>query len=125
MKTGIPENAFKEVTGDTKGVAKQFRDLNKKEIKDLNQYTFRFEPTSRFASDMKGFVLSAKALGQMADTDAATVNLKQAAYWEHDCIGCMEDRPHGSRLMDCRLLLALDGFERRISPHIQAADALS
>ena len=82
MKNGIPENAFKEITGDTKGVAKQFRDLNKKEIKDLNQYTFRFEPTSRFASDMKGFVTSAKALGQMPDTDATTVNLKQAAYWD-------------------------------------------
>ncbi|MBE9078409.1 N-6 DNA methylase [Romeria aff. gracilis LEGE 07310] len=79
LKEGIPDNAFKPVTGDDKKLASQFKKRNKQERESsaAGQFELVFE---NFERDRETYAKAWREVEGMKDDDPAAVRLKQAKY---------------------------------------------
>jgi hypothetical protein len=78
LKEGIPDAAFKAVTGDDKQLSSQFRKRNKSEReKDLQGQLSVFED---FKEERSHFAQTWRELGAIGETTTAEVRQKQAQY---------------------------------------------
>jgi hypothetical protein len=92
LRQGIPEDAFKPVTGDDKEAANALKKLNKKELADSEQTRLELSLEERFGTDIKSFAQNLEQVARIPDESGAAVYRKQEAYrriltseaWETD-----------------------------------------
>lgn len=82
LKEGIPDDAFKPVTGDDKEVAKKIKAQNKKERKDREkgQTLLPFDISGNLESDLASFAEQARTIDAIADNSPEDVHKKQENY---------------------------------------------
>lgn len=82
LKEGIPDDAFKPVTGDDKEVAKKIKAQNKKERKDREkgQALLPFDISGNLESDLASFAEQALSIDAIADNSPEDVHKKQENY---------------------------------------------
>ena len=82
LKEGIPDDAFKPVTGDDKEVAKKIKAQNKKERKDRGkgQELLPFDIGGNLDSDLATFAEQARTIDAIADNSSEDVHKKQENY---------------------------------------------
>ncbi|HWR59694.1 MAG TPA: hypothetical protein VN328_12480, partial [Thermodesulfovibrionales bacterium] len=82
LKDGIPDDAFKPVTGDDKEVAKQIKAINKKERKDREkgQELLPFDIAKTLDSDLTAFAEQARTIDAISDNSPEDVHKKQENY---------------------------------------------
>jgi hypothetical protein len=80
LKEGIPDEAFKAVTGDDKKLSSAMKKRNKQDKKDLEQgqLSLLFDA---FERDREQYAQSWRELEQIRDNDPPTVREKEAKYW--------------------------------------------
>jgi hypothetical protein len=76
LKEGIPDEAYKAVTGDNKTLSTQFKKRNKEERKNQGQLSI-FE---NLESDRTQYIENARKLGEITETTPQEVREKQARY---------------------------------------------
>ncbi len=82
LKDGIPDNAFKPVTGDDKEVAKKIKARNRQERKDWEKGIMRlqFDMEDKLKSDLRSFAEQAKTIDAISEKSPEDVNKKQEQY---------------------------------------------
>ncbi|HWR59364.1 MAG TPA: hypothetical protein VN328_10800 [Thermodesulfovibrionales bacterium] len=82
LKDGIPDDAFKPVTGDDKEVAKKIKAINKKERKDREkgQELLPFDIGGNLDSDLAAFAEQARTIDSISDNSPEDVHKKQENY---------------------------------------------
>jgi hypothetical protein len=82
LKEGIPDDAFKPVTGDDKEVAKQIKARNRQERKDWEKGIMRlpFEMEDKLESDLRSFAEQAKSIDAISENSPDDVTRKQEQY---------------------------------------------
>jgi hypothetical protein len=78
LKEGIPDEAYKAVTGDNKTLSTQLKKRNKKERENQGQLTI-FDSLETERSE---YIENARVLGEIAETTPQEVREKQARYKE-------------------------------------------
>ncbi|MDX2240269.1 MAG: DNA methyltransferase, partial [Leptolyngbyaceae cyanobacterium bins.302] len=80
LKDGIPEDAYKPVTGDDKTIASRIKKTNKKERDDLRQGQLSLELEATFERDREEYAKAWRDIEGMKDDDPAAVHQKQKKY---------------------------------------------
>jgi hypothetical protein len=82
LKDGIPDDAFKPVTGDDKEVAKQIKARNKTERKEWEKGIMRlpFDMEDKLKSDLRSFAEQAQSIDAISEKTPDDVNKKQEQY---------------------------------------------
>jgi len=103
LEKGIPDDAYKPVTGDDKAVAREFKKQNKKERQSPQQW-LRFEPET----DLGELVRAHRELGRIPDDTPADIRRKQALYDQlHAKEAYLRDRS-AADLWTCAFFASLD-----------------
>jgi hypothetical protein len=76
LKEGIPDEAYKAVTGDDKTLSTQFKKRNKKERENQGQLTI----FDNLETERTEYIENARVLGEIAETTPQEVREKQARY---------------------------------------------
>ena len=82
LKDGIPDDAFKPVTGDDKEVAKKIKARNRQERKDWEKGIMRlpFDMEDKLESDLRSFAEQAQSIDAISEKSPEDVNKKQEQY---------------------------------------------
>jgi hypothetical protein len=80
LDEGIPDNAFKAVTGDEKTVASNFKKRNQKELKDIEQGQLELDLFDTKAQVRQDYVSAWQQLVAIPETTTEEVQQKKAAY---------------------------------------------
>jgi hypothetical protein len=82
LKDGIPDDAFKPVTGDDKEVAKQIKAINRKERRDREsgQTRLPFDIKGSLDADLKSFAEQARNVDAIDDNSPEDVEQKHKRY---------------------------------------------
>ncbi|MBM4146941.1 MAG: restriction endonuclease [Nitrospira sp.] len=82
LKDGIPDDAFKPVTGDDKEVAKKIKARNRQERKDWEKGFMQlpFDVEDKLVSDLKSFAEQAQSIDAISEKSPEDVNKKQDQY---------------------------------------------
>jgi len=103
LEKGIPDDAYKPVTGDDKAVAREFKKQNKKERQSPQQW-LRFEPET----DLGELVRAHRELGRIPDDTPGDIRRKQALYDQlHAKEAYLRDRS-AADLWTCAFFASLD-----------------
>jgi hypothetical protein len=78
LKEGIPDEAYKAVTGDDKTLSTQFKKRNKKERENQGQLSI----FDNLETERTEYIENARVLGEIAETTPQEVRQKQAKYQE-------------------------------------------
>jgi hypothetical protein len=78
LKEGIPDEAYKAVTGDNKTLSTQLKKRNKKERENQGQLTI----FDSLETERNEYIENARVLGEIAETTPQEVREKQARYKE-------------------------------------------
>ena len=96
LKEGIPDNAYKPVTGDDKTLATQFKKRNKKERDSKAAGQLSLELVDTFERDREEYAKAWREIEAMKDDDPTAVRQKQEKYersqhlysWRRDRSAC-------------------------------------
>ena len=96
LKEGIPDNAYKPVTGDDKTLATQFKKRNKKERDSKAAGQLSLELADTFERDREEYAKAWREIEAMKDDDPTAVRQKQEKYersqhlysWRRDRSAC-------------------------------------
>ena len=96
LKEGIPDEAFKPVTGDDKTLATQFKKRNKKEREDVAKGQGSLPLSNTFERDREEYAKAWRDIEAMKDDDPEAVRQKQEKYersrhlysWRRDRSAC-------------------------------------
>jgi hypothetical protein len=82
LKDGIPDDAFKSVTGDDKEVAKKIKARNRQERKDWEKGIIRlpFDMEDKLESDLRSFAEQAQSIDAISEKTPDDVSKKQEQY---------------------------------------------
>lgn len=80
LKEGIPEGAYKPVTGDDKAIASRIKKTNKKDLEDMQRGQLALELESTFEKDREEYAKAWREIEVMKDDDPAAVHQKQKKY---------------------------------------------
>lgn len=80
LKEGIPDDAYKPVTGDDKAIASRIKKTNKKDLEDLQRGQLSLELESTFEKDREEYAKAWREIEVMKDDDPAAVHQKQKKY---------------------------------------------
>ncbi|MFQ5455357.1 MAG: Eco57I restriction-modification methylase domain-containing protein [Nitrospirota bacterium] len=82
LKSGIPDDAFKPVTGDDKEAARRIKAINRGERRDWEkgQLSFSFDMTERLETDLKDFADQSRYVDAIAERSPEDVARKQERY---------------------------------------------
>ncbi len=78
LSEGIPDNAFKAVTGDSKKLSKSFKDRNKQEIKVIK--TNQLSLFTETEGELDKYVENWLELGQISEVTTEDINRKKEEY---------------------------------------------
>lgn len=96
LKEGIPDNAYKPVTGDDKSIASRIKKTNKNDLEDMQRGQLALELESTFEKDREEYARAWREIEVMKDDDPAAVHHKQEKYersrnlysWRRDHSAC-------------------------------------
>ncbi len=80
LKEGIPDGAYKPVTGDDKAIASRIKKTNKKDLEDMQRGQLALELESTFEKDREEYAKAWREIEVMKDDDPAAVHQKQKKY---------------------------------------------
>ncbi|WP_199320773.1 Eco57I restriction-modification methylase domain-containing protein [Leptolyngbya sp. FACHB-261] len=80
LKEGIPDNAYKPVTGDDKAIASRIKKTNKKDLEDMQRGQLALELESTFEKDREEYARAWREIEVMKDDDPTAVHQKQKKY---------------------------------------------
>ncbi|MGA7936215.1 MAG: DNA methyltransferase, partial [Kovacikia sp.] len=80
LKEGIPDNAYKPVTGDDKNIASRNKKKNKNDLEDMQRGQLALELESTFEKDREEYAKAWREIEVMKDDDPAAVHQKQKQY---------------------------------------------
>jgi N-6 DNA Methylase len=80
LKEGIPDNAYKPVTGDDATVASRIKKKNKNDLEDMQRGQLALELESTFEKDREEYAKAWREIEGMKDDDPAAVHQKQKKY---------------------------------------------
>ena len=80
LQGGIPDGAYKAVTGDDKAIASQLKKSNKQALKDIEQGQISLELEPTFEKDRQEYAEAWREIEGMKDDDPVAVRQKQAKY---------------------------------------------
>ena len=80
LQVGIPDGAYKAVTGDDKAIASQMKKSNKQALKDIEQGQISLELEPTFEKDRQEYAEAWREIEGMKDDDPVAVRQKQAKY---------------------------------------------
>jgi hypothetical protein len=80
LKEGIPDNAYKPVTGDDKSIASRIKKTNKKDLEDIQQGQLTLALECTFEKDREEYAKAWREIKDMKDDDPTAVRQKQKKY---------------------------------------------
>lgn len=124
LKEGIPDNAYKPVTGDDKQLASQLKKRNKQEKKDREVGQGRLALSDTSSQDREEYAQAWREIERMKDDDPVAVHEKQAKYRHNRSLGSWQRDHTACNLWTAAFFMPLTEQNLMLVPTSVALDSL-